>query len=82
VTSLLFDAARRALADQGFDARSAGIGIAVVLLLVALVVERELLRGFGGSAAAPARLQALGVVIGPLLVAFAFIVGVRFGHLL
>ena len=51
------------------------------LLLAGLLVAVEVLRGLDG-ARARAIAGNLTVAIGPLLVAFAVIVGVRFGHLL
>jgi len=81
VSSLLFDAAQRLVEAQDFDARSTGVGLVAILLLIALLVEAEVLRGLGGDQAR-ARVRSLAVVAGPLRFAFALIVGTRLAHLL
>jgi hypothetical protein len=81
MSSLLFDTARRLVHDESFARRSTTVGLAVVLLLLALVVQRELVRALGGEHER-ARIQSFGVAIGPLLVAFLLIAGVRYVHLL
>ena len=80
MTSLLFDTARWLVDAQGFDARSATVGLVAVLALAALLVAAEVLRALGG-ARARALVANLTIAIVPLLVAFAVIVGTRFGHL-
>jgi hypothetical protein len=77
----VLDTGRRGVEVQSFDARSATVGLAAVLLLAGLLAAVEVLRGLDG---ARARVLAgnLTVAIGPLLVAFAVIVGTRLGHLL
>jgi hypothetical protein len=81
VSSLVLDTGRRLLDAQPFDVRSATVGLVAVLLLVALLVAGEVLRGLGGERARALRAN-LTVAIAPLLLAFAVIVGMRFGHLL
>jgi hypothetical protein len=81
MTALVLDTGRRLVEVRSFDARSATVGLVAVLLLAGLLVAVEVLRGLDG---ARARVLAgnLTVAIGPLLVAFAVIVGTRLGHLL
>jgi hypothetical protein len=81
MSSLVLDTGRRLVDAQPFDTRSVSVGLVAVLLLVVLLVCAEVLRGLGG-ARARALAANLTVVIGPLLVAFALIVGTRLGHLL
>ena len=81
MSSLVLDTGRRLLDAQPFDARSATVGLVAVLMLVALLVGAEVLRGLGSERARALRANLI-VAIGPLLVAFAVIVGIRFGHLL
>jgi heme A synthase len=81
VTSLVLDTGRRLFDARAFDLRSATVGLVAVLLLAALVGAAEVLRGLGGERAR-AVLANLTIAIAPLLVAFAVIVGTRFGHLL
>jgi hypothetical protein len=81
MSSLVLDTGRRLLDAQTFDSRSATVGLVAIALLAVLLVAAELLRGYGG-ARARALVAGLSIAIGPLLVAFAVIVGVRFGHLL
>ena len=81
MSSLVLDTGRRLVDSQGFDARSATVGLVAVLLLAALLVAVEVLRGLGG-ARARAVVGNLTVAVVPLLLAFAVIVGTRFGHLL
>jgi len=81
VSSLLFDSAQRLVELQSYYERSASVGAVAVLLLLALLVEREVLRGMGddrGRAAA----RTLGIAVEPLLLAFIVIVGVRLAQLL
>ena len=80
MTAPVLDTARRLVGSLGFDARSATIGLVAALLLAGLLVAVEVLRGLG-SARARALAGNLTVAIGPLLVAFAVIVGTRLGHL-
>jgi hypothetical protein len=80
VSSLVLDTGRRLVDAQPFDVRSASVGLVAVLLLVSLLVAAEVLRGLG-DARARALAANLAVAIGPLLVAFALIIGTRFGHL-
>jgi hypothetical protein len=80
VSSLVLDTGRRLFDAQAFDVRSATVGLVTVLLLVALLVAAEVLRGLGGERSR-AIIANLTIAIAPLLVAFAVIVGVRFGHL-
>lgn len=59
----------------------AGLGAMPIVLLIALLVERELLATFGGARAAwTARLLNVGIV--PLLAASAVILAVRFSRIL
>jgi hypothetical protein len=81
VSSLVLDTGRRLFDAHGFDARSATVGLVAVLLLAVLLVAAEVLRGLGGERAR-ALMGNLTIAIAPLLVAFAVIVGTRFGHLL
>ena len=80
MTALVLDTGRRLVDVQSFDARSATVGLAAVLLLAGLLVAVEVLRGLDG-ARARALAANLTIAIGPLLVAFAVIVGTRLGHL-
>jgi len=80
VSSLVLDTGRRLVDAQPFDVRSATVGLVAVLLLVVLLTAAEVLRGLG-DARARALAANLTVAIGPLLVAFALIVGTRLGHL-
>jgi hypothetical protein len=80
VSSLILDTGRRLFDAQPFDVRSATVGLVAVLLLVVLLAVAEVLRGLGGERAR-AVLANLTIAIAPLLVAFAVIVGTRFGHL-
>jgi hypothetical protein len=81
MSSLVLDTGRRLVDAQTFDARSASIGLVVVVLLSVLLIESELLRGLGGRRA-QATVRNLSIVIAPLLVAFAVILGTRLGHLI
>ena len=80
MTSLVLDTGRRLVDVESFDARSATVGLAAVLLLAGLLVAVEVLRGLDG-ARARALAGNLTIAIGPLLGAFAVIVGTRLGHL-
>ena len=80
MSSLVLDTGRRLVDAQQFDARSASVGLVVVLLLAGLLVLAEVLRAFG-SERARAVVANLTIAIVPLAVAFAVIVGTRFGHL-
>ena len=81
MSSLLLDTARRLVEGQSFDTRSRTVGLVAVLLLLTLLVAADVLRALTGRRARALRAD-LTVVIGPLLVAFAVIVGTRIGHLL
>jgi hypothetical protein len=56
--------------------RATSLGLILVLLLVALVVERELMRARGGSQS-ERWMRTLNVAIVPLLIAFVVIVVIR-----
>ncbi len=77
MTSLVFNAAKRVI-EQHATELTVGIGVIAVLLVIFVVVERELLRG-ARSAIAQARVRATDPILFPLLVAFMFILGARFG---
>jgi len=81
VTSLVLDTGRRLFDAEAFGVRSVTVGLVAVLLLAVLLVAAEVLRGLRGERAR-AVLANLTIAIAPLLVAFAVIVGTRFGHLL
>ncbi|MEA2254280.1 MAG: hypothetical protein QOG35_325 [Solirubrobacteraceae bacterium] len=80
MSSLVLDTGRRLFDAQTFGVRSVSVGLVVVVLLAALLIESELLRGLG-SRRARATIRNLTIAIAPLLVAFAVIVGTRLGHL-
>jgi hypothetical protein len=80
MTAPVLDTGRRLVDSLGFDARSASVGLVAVLLLAGLLVVAEIVRGLDGPRAR-ALAGNLTVAIGPLLVAFAVIVGTRLGHL-
>jgi hypothetical protein len=76
MTILISEAARRSIVSFTFDFRSATAGVAVIVLLVALLLLREVIRVHGGTHAAE-RLNQLNVAVYPLLLAFVAIVVVR-----
>jgi hypothetical protein len=75
VSWLVPEVARRALASSDYPALTSGVGVVVLVLLIALLVETQLLEASGAS-----RLRmgpAVRILIVPLLLAFAFVVGLR-----
>jgi hypothetical protein len=62
--------------DNGF---ATGVAVVVALLLIALLVQQEILR-IGGAHGNS--LRVLNIAIVPLLLSFGFIVGVRIAELL
>jgi hypothetical protein len=80
VTSLINKATEDVLGAHSFQALSATVGVVAILLLILLLVEREVLRAFGGVRAA-ARVRTLTAASLPLLVAAIAIIGTRLGDL-
>lgn len=76
MTILIDEATRRAIVSFTFDFRSTTAGVAVIVLLVALLMVREVIRVHGGPRVAE-RLDQLNVVVYPLLLAFMAVVVVR-----
>jgi hypothetical protein len=78
MNSLFIDGAKRVLAHH-IGVRPAGIGVAAVVLAMLLVFERELLRPADRDASR-ALVREMRPLIAPLLLAFVFILGVRFAR--
>jgi hypothetical protein len=76
MSSLIFDTAQRLADHQSFYQRSASIGTVAILLLIALLVAAEVLRGLGGRWKDSAE-RTLVIAVEPLLLAFVVVVGVR-----
>jgi hypothetical protein len=81
MTSLVTTLTANAIGTQSFSALSDRVGIVAIALLIVLLIQRELMRAFGG-ARSMAGLPTLDIVIAPLLVMFALTMTVRFLHLL
>jgi hypothetical protein len=80
MSPLLYDTTRRLMDTQSFEVRSTSVGLVVIVLFIALLLEHEVLRGLG-TKPARAGMRALAVVVAPLLLAFSLIVGTRLAHL-
>lgn len=76
MTIIIDEATRQSILSFTFDFRSTTAGLALIVLLVAVLVVRELVRVVGGPHASR-RLDQLNVVAYPLLLAYAAIVVVR-----
>ena len=72
---LVPEVVRRAADSREYPALTSGAGVVVLVLLIVLLVEAQILQAFGASRfrlGASARILAV-----PLLLAFAFVVGLR-----
>jgi hypothetical protein len=76
MSSLIFDITQRLVDHQSFYQRSASIGAVAILLLIALLVAAEVLRGLAGRWKDSAE-RTLVIAVEPLLLAFVVVVGVR-----
>jgi hypothetical protein len=76
MSSLIFDTAQRLADHESFYQRSRTIGAVTILLLIALLVSAEVLRGLDGRWKDAAE-RTLVIAIEPLLLAFVVVVGVR-----
>jgi hypothetical protein len=76
MTSLIFDSAQRLADHASYYQRSARIGAIAVLLLIALLVAAEVLRGLDGRWKDAVE-RTLVIAVEPLLLAFVVVVGVR-----
>jgi hypothetical protein len=81
MSSLLYDSVQRLVELQSFYERSASVGAVAVLLLIALLTLREVLRGLEDDRARAGQ-RTLVIAIEPLLLTFVVIVGVRLALLL
>jgi hypothetical protein len=81
MTSSINDSLIDYLTSTDYDAISTTVGLAAVIALVLLLVEREAVRAYGGDRA-PRWIHGLDVAILPLLVSFAMIVLLRLLQLL
>jgi hypothetical protein len=80
VSWLVPEVARRAVDSIDFPALANGAGVVVLVLLMALLVEAQLAQAYG---AARFRLWPVArVLVVPLLLAFAFVVGLRIADVL
>jgi hypothetical protein len=76
MSSLIFETAQRLMDRTSYDQRSASIGAVAIMLLIALLVAGEVLRGLDGRWKDAAE-RTVPIAVEPLMLAFVLIVGVR-----
>ena len=81
MTSTLNPVTLTTIASSAYGALSTGLDVIVVVLLLAFLVEKELMRSLGGPRMVE-RLRAFDIAIAPLLLVLALIVVMRFAQLL
>ena len=77
MTSTVTELTIATFSSDTYEVLSASVGLVVILLLLFLVAEKELIRAFGGKRS-QTWMQTLNLAIVPLLLAFGFIVVMRF----
>jgi hypothetical protein len=77
MTSTVTELTITTFSSNTYEVLSASVGLVVILLLLFLVAEKELIRAFGGKRS-QTWMQTLNLAIVPLLLAFGFIVVMRF----
>lgn len=81
MTTTVTDATKTFISSNSLAGVATTVGLVAVLLLVALMVEQELLRAYGGSRARMGIEVTKGFIV-PLLLAFVVIVVLRFAQIL
>ncbi len=81
MTSIVTEVTRVTIESYSYDNLSTTIGILVVVLLVVLLIQKELIRGFNGSRSR-IWMQVLDIAIVPLLLTFSLMVIMHFVDLL
>ena len=81
LTSTVTIAIMRALSSSKIEDLSTVLQVIGIGLLVALLIEKELIRVFGGPRS-EYQLRALDMIIGPLLIMLGFVVVVRMAVIL
>jgi len=81
VTTIITDLVRHALSSDPFASVIARIDVLVIVLLIALLAEREMLRA-ASSPPTDRRSPATSVLIQPLLTVFAIVLVARLASLL
>ena len=76
MTATVTAATRTIIASGSYETLSATIGIVAILLLLVLLIEKELMRAAGGPRLRIG-VQALNIVITPLLLMFTLILVMR-----
>jgi hypothetical protein len=76
MTILIDEATRRSILSFTYDFRSTTAGVALIVMLLAFLLVREVIRVHGGPRAGQ-RLDTLNIVVYPLLLAFSAVVIVR-----
>jgi len=76
VSSTLTEATRELLRARGGDV-SLHLDVVMVVLLLALLVEGEVLRAYFGAQRAGTALRVFQVALAPLVVAFALVIAAR-----
>jgi len=76
MSSLILETARRLVDHTSYYQRSASVGAVAIMLLIALLVVAEVLRGLDGRWKDAAE-RTLPIAVEPLMLAFVLIVGVR-----
>ena len=76
MTSFITEATRAVIATNSYRALSASVGVIAILLLLALLGQKEILRAIWPSRSRAA-MRLLDVAIVPLLMAFALIFAMR-----
>ncbi len=82
MTAMMNSAITRFVVENNYGTISARLGLFVVVPVIALLVERELLRALEPDPKHQVRIHALTGVIVPLLAALTLILGLRFMDLL
>jgi phosphoglycerol transferase MdoB-like AlkP superfamily enzyme len=77
MTSTVTELTIATFSSNTYEVLSASVGLIVILLLLFLVAEKELIRAFGGKRS-QTWMRTLNLAIVPLLLAFGFIVVMRF----
>ncbi len=77
MTAMVTAATRSFIQGNSYSAISMSVGVVVILLLLICLIEKELMRAMAG-ARARAGMEAVNIVVVPLLIAFTVIILLRF----